>query len=357
MVRLVATVVLTWNDWYVYKDTTEIPDPLWSDHALFKSSLGNYSNWDPVTIEQQIRWLDQAGIDVALIACNYNQTDLVLLFLDKAQELNAKVKIAIWFNGSNFTANTNLVLEGIKNAGDAVFNHPWYAKLDGRYIVSGYLKQPGQGWHLEYWKECKDEYPQLSIWACGWHPNYWETLDGVVDVMIPWCTERNSIAEINAMYNAAQQWKKQPYNGYGVTPGFDASGLRNPTSPRIVNRRDGQWYIEQWQNIKNLVPQPDIIMPPTLNDAGEGHTIQDNVESRSSTTNFQPFGVKYLNLTKTLGDAWKGITPTPLLATFSLAAIGGGIGYASKPEKPLTHMLVGAIILGTVGFIIDRLRS
>jgi len=58
-----------------------------------------------------------------------------------------------------------------------------------------------------------------------------------------------------------------------------------------------------------------------------------------------------------MGQLWSRNMPmpTPILATLSLAVIGGGIGYASKPEKPLARMLVGAVAGGTVGLLIDRL--
>lgn len=46
--------------------------------------------------------------------------------------------------------------------------------------------------------------------------------------------------------------------------------------------------------------------------------------------------------------------PTPILATVSLAGIGGGIGYALNPEEPVVPMIVGAAAGGIIGFIIDR---
>lgn len=55
---------------------------------------------------------------------------------------------------------------------------------------------------------------------------------------------------------------------------------------------------------------------------------------------------------------WDGYTPTPrILATVGGIVVGGGIGYALKPENPVVPILVGAVAGGTVGYIIDRLRS
>ena len=49
--------------------------------------------------------------------------------------------------------------------------------------------------------------------------------------------------------------------------------------------------------------------------------------------------------------------PTPLLAIFGLAGIGGAIGYFLKPEAPFIPIIIGAASGGALGFIIHRSRS
>jgi hypothetical protein len=223
------------------------------------------------------------------------------LFLSKATQLNSKVQFAAYFNGrDNFDQPVNRVLEGVNNmAAAGIFNHPKYFKwADTQSVISGYLDRPEDGWHVEYWVEVKQQYPNLSIWANGWHPDYWSSLDGVVDAM---CVLGSSFdAQEQVTHYSICETHPLSIHVFSVTPGFDNSGIGGTLK---LNRNNGQTFKDCWDRISSLVPQPDVIWVSTWNDYGECHGIEPIIASRSTTTG--AFGDLYLNLTREYGNLFK----------------------------------------------------
>ncbi|MBA7491647.1 hypothetical protein ES702_02195 [subsurface metagenome] len=349
MAKIVASLLITWNEWYFGGASN------WGDVGLFTPTLGSYINSDPAVIAQQIKWMDEAGIDLCFVALDYdNCLKWMNLFLAEAEKQNSKVKIAPYLNGSkNFGADVNRVLEAIEtmmNAG--IFDHPKCFKWNGRPVVSGYLFKPiefGGKCHIEYWIEVHQKYPQLFKIANGWHPNYWEKLSDVVDCMSPWAVQYYPDDPVNgnkALYeNCVSQWN-YPVKAYAAIPGCDDTGI--PKGSSKVNRENGETYRKAWSLIKTLSVQPKIVFT-IYNEYGECSGVESISASRSSTTG--AFGDFYIKLTRQLGDAWKGVTPKLPLA-ISGVGVGGLIGYGLSPETPLVSVFVGAFIGGAIGYII-----
>jgi hypothetical protein len=154
------------------------------------------------------------------------------------------------------------------------------------------------GWHIEYWIEVKEKYPNLSIWAHGWHPNYWSSLDGVVDAMCVF--DSASTAQGQVTYYNTCETHPLPIHMFSVTPGFDNSGIGGTLK---LNRNNGQTFIDCWNKISTLATAPDIVWVGAWNEYGECSGIEPISASRSTTTG--AFGDLYLNLTHEYGNLFK----------------------------------------------------
>lgn len=347
MKKIVTALLLTWNRYY-WQDKPDFIEKWCTGYSLFTPELGCYDGYDPAVIEQQLRWLDEAGIDVVFVTINTEGFGggwiHLNTWLNKAQQLNTRVKIAAYFNGSgNFTRPENAILTTIESMGRAgALTHPKYFQWEtGRPVISGYLSKDlaTSGWHLEYWLEVKEKYPQLFIIANGWHPNYWSLYSGKLDCLLPWAVAFESDNPVNgnaALYVSCCKQHQYPVKGIGVSPGTDDTAIGRTSK---INRRNGDKYREDWANIKKATdhlrqtvnpdfPEPEIVFIASFNDYGEGHGIEPITASRSTTTG--AFADFYLNLTKQLANAWKA-PPMPLWKIGAvLFTIFAGTGAAFK---------------------------
>lgn len=291
--KVFATLLIDWNEWY-YGDP--VPAANWGELGPFTPALGSYSNSNTTIIDQQIEWMDYAGLDVCFITLDYsNAATWMNLFLGRAATLDSHVKFAAYFNGAgNFNAETNVLLTGVEamdNAG--VFDHEKYYKWDGvNPVISGYLSAPADGWHYEYWTQVKAAYPELSIWAHGWHPNYWDDLDGVVDAMITLGLQAPYSTQLE-YYSSAEEHPVS-IHGYTVSAGFDNTGIAGELT---LTRANGQTFIDYWENIPS---NADVIWVGTWNEYGECSGIEPISASTSTTTT--AFNDLYLNLTRLYVD-------------------------------------------------------
>jgi hypothetical protein len=258
-----------------------------------------------------------------------------------AERIGSKIKIAGWWGGAA-TRRDNGVIENVqamKNAG--YFDRPGYFKWDDQPVVSGYCDGADPSNNFNYWVTAKQQFPEIMFWINGWHPNYWNPIvEGYVDgafVFNPSAPAKNAEESQVNYYDLCNQIGLKIHI-FTATPGFDNTIWNEKLGWTLkkLDRRNGDTYRECWDAIKDLEPQPDVIMVLTWNDWWEIDGIEHISVSRSTTTD--AFGDLYLRLTKQYGSIWKREAPSippiiPIIAIIVICVIiGGGVIVVSHPR-------------------------
>src|SRR6185503_14745359 len=89
--------------------------------------------------------------------------------------------------------------------------------------------------------------------------------------------------------------KKIDYAVFGVSPGFDSSGVSSwGQDHKIIPREDGKYYTQQWE--RAIAASADLVQIITWNDFQEGSVIEPTFE----------FGNLYLDLTEKMVGQYNG---------------------------------------------------
>jgi hypothetical protein len=305
--RLVLAFYYAWYD-----------ENTWSPDKVPDMPVETYRSADRATIERHAREAKGAGID-ALVQSWYgpgtNQTESnFAMLLDEAQKQGLQATVAFEVT-SPFMPSTESMIDGLEYLIATHATHPAFLRYGGKSVVLFWRQQ-----HLtvEQWADIRNQLDphRNTVWlAEGYHPEYLAVFDGLHLYNITWVVNTNPEYTANKMrkliddyvaeHGGARYWVATAMPGYDDTHVEGrANTYRYPRSP--------EYYRRTWEAA--MASTPEMVIVTSYNEWREGTMIEPSVT----------YGTTYLDLTRELAAAYKGIeqpttTPAPTHTATSTA--------------------------------------
>jgi hypothetical protein len=290
----------------------------WNPKTLPDQPAGPYTSSDRATIERQVAQAQAAGID-ALIQSWYgpqtadNQTEAnfrALLDVAGARGFHAAVDFE---TEGPFFPDRAAVTEALRTLLATHAQHPAYLRYQGKPVV--FFWREGR-FSVDEWAAIRAQVDPAhkSLWiAEGVDIAYQAVFDGHHLYSVAWSPDvKQTLADwgFRVRRYAAQNGVDRLWVATAM-PGYDDTRTDRQDTFAVA-RHAGDYYRETWAAA--VASRPDWIVITSFNEWVEGTMIEPSVT----------YGDLYLNLTRELAQAFKGVspaavtpaaTPTPLPAS------------------------------------------
>lgn len=243
--------------WYPQTWTVE------GEHVFYHPDLGYYSSDDSDVVDQHIRDLEYAKIDVAIASWwrigHQNEDTRIPLVLDRTVALGSSLKWAFYYESEGFGDPTPQEIKAnLDYLMSSYVDHEAIAKIDGKPVVFVYNADDKTCDVATRWSQANDGdwYVNLKVIQgfkdCPDQPDSWHQYGP------------NTPAGHHAGYS------------YVIAPGFWRADHESPTLARDVDR----W----WTNVADMVAsQEPWQLITTFNEWGEGTAVEPASEWASDS--------------------------------------------------------------------------
>jgi hypothetical protein len=315
--------------YYAWYDQTT-----WNPKALPDQPAGPYTSSDRATVERQVAQAQAAGID-ALIQSWYgpqtagNQTEANFrTLLDVAGARGFRAAVDFETDGP-FFPDRAAVTDALRTLLATHAQHPAYLRYQGKPVV--FFWREGR-FGVDEWAAIRAQVDPAhkSLWiAEGVDIAYQAVFDGHHLYSVAWSPDvQQTLADwgFRVRRYAAQNGVERLWVATAM-PGYDDTRTDRPDA-FAVTRRAGDYYRATWAAA--VASRPDWIVITSFNEWVEGTMIEPSVT----------YGDLYLNLTRELAQAFKGVSltaATPIVTptlTPPASAPGGGIVTVTVTARP-----------------------
>jgi hypothetical protein len=286
----------------------------WTSGTTADRPLVPYASWHRETIERHAGWARDAGIDVLVSAWfgpaddNPTETNLNTL-LDVAGTSDLKAAILLETDSGQFFPNREALVAGLRHALATHATSPAYLKVDGRPVIfvwrpSAVFAPNGARVNRQgvaavaAWRALLDEVDpdRQAIWiGDGDDFTMLDVFDGIFPYSIAWAGDpAGQLASYGGKvraYNSANGTSKRWIAT--AMPGYDDTNVPGRARTFAVDRAGGAYYEQTFQGA--IASRPDWVMISSFNEWLEGHQIEPSAS----------YGTHFLELTRTLGDAFR----------------------------------------------------
>jgi hypothetical protein len=317
---------------------------IWNDPVVSDRPLEPYASSQPAAMVRHIAQAQSAHVDAFVsawygpqIANNQTETNLQTL-LTLAQPQNFKIAVEFETNSPFFQATAD-----VKQALEALYRshaqHPAYLRWNGKPVVffwgqASVPRLPGQSALATWqWLRAQVDPQHTAIWVSeGTDLSYLGVFDAHHLYNIAWS---NDLATTQRQWAQRVRAKGAQWVGT-VMPGWDDTHLLERQGRYRRDRQNGAWYRQSWAAA--LATNPDWLVITSWNEFVENTYIEPSVT----------YGSQYLDLTRALAGAWKGIAPARPAAQSMIAptptATKAAAVAAPKP-MPTSHPLSFARVM------------
>ncbi len=299
---------MRWEHWQWFgKGPKHDPDDIRDDGrrdigSVFYPLIGPYDSRNPSVLEYHFLSAKAVGIE-GFIADWYGPgtyTDEVFARMtDTAEELGMSVAVCLEEKAffppySDATSRVEVVDEAVRHLQHVLDVHasrPGYLTLDGKPVF--YMFNNHQDGILGRHVLTPDEFARIRerinrpfVFMRGYiDPDMADHIDGVY----AWCGSDEDRTWFHREAAKLKDAGRIRWISGVACPGFDDSGVWGwGNGPRIVDRRDGAEYRDNWNTVDAWRSSIDIVQVVTWNDFQEGTTIEPAVE----------YGFTYLDQTE-----------------------------------------------------------
>jgi len=251
--------------------------------AVHVPKLGYYDSADTAVIRQHVRWAKEAGVD-AFIASWWGQgtfEDGVMPALMRIAE-EEKFQVTVFLE----EAPSRAILRGqVEYLLARYGSSPAWLRADGRPVIFVYTRVINELSEADM----VAAFEGTGVFAVGDGASFGKAapFDGVC-FYNPSGDPGSYIGALPGVIR--DQHRAGRIVAAAVMPGYDDTGYRTPGS--ILARGNGAAYRRFWRE----APAADWVTITSFNEWHEGSEIEPSVED----------GTTYLDLTRSLGDAWRG---------------------------------------------------
>ncbi|XP_031634721.1 uncharacterized protein LOC116348015 [Contarinia nasturtii] len=300
----------------LYPDTREYT-------KLYQTQLGVYGNrqigglfssWDQETVSLHFKWMQQYGIDCVAFqrfglarssdVIARQQDGVIQKVMNASQTYQRKWYVAWDISGwNNQTYSTDLLTDlNYLNQRIGVFNHPYYARQNGKLVISlwgfGFYDREGRPTNPDTAIDLINRLKTMGFYVIGGVPSAWrftgqnslatfQRVYSVFHMLQPWhvgayTTPENALAYQNILsgdFNVTKA-RGQDYQPV-VFPGFSWSNWH--TEPQSVRnqipRMAGKFFWAQFFNLRKLGIQNCMVA--MFDEYDEGTAIAKAAEDKS----------------------------------------------------------------------------
>ena len=277
-------------------------------HAHYPAS-GPYDSSDDAIIDRHLAQAQAAGIDT--LVCSWwgadDPTDeAIRLLMPRAAKRHINVCV-LWEQfagmggGEELRKNLTYLLQGMAR-------QPGYLKVDNRPVIFVYERVRQSAGHDEWvnvLNEITKAYPpgvfivgdgrvlaERMMWDGQYSLHAPDRMVGRTPEVIAKVQHRERLADLK------ESRQQNHLAVVSLMPGYDDrryNALHNQPGSVLVNREDGALYATLWKQA--IADRPDWILINSFNQWHAGNEIEPSVE----------MGDRYLKLTRTFADEFKGI--------------------------------------------------
>jgi hypothetical protein len=301
--------------YYPWYDVSTWESGITSDYPLLP-----YESWERDAIERHVGWAREAGLDALVSAWfgprgnNPTENNFKTL-LDAAKPSGLKAAVLVETDSDQFFPNRGALVEGLRHAVTTHGSHPAYLKVDGRPVIFVWRPSAAFGTNgarvnrqgaatVAAWRSLLDEVDpnRQAIWIGeGEDASVLDVFDGLFPYSIAWAGDPagqlSSYAGRVRAYNSDNGTSKRWIAT--AMPGYDDTRIPGRGKTFAVDRAGGAYFQRTFQGA--IATRPDWVRVASFNEWVEGHQIEP---SRS-------YGSKFLELTRSLGDAFRQTASSP----------------------------------------------
>lgn len=273
-----------------------------------------YQSSEQATVARQVAWAREAGIDVLASAWfgprdnNPTEANFTQLLLE-AQRAGMRAALLLETDSNEFFPDRAALVRALRHALDTHGNQPAYLRVDGRPVIlvwnpksvfgaDGQRINAKNAAAVRAWTSLLDEVdPQRrAFWVAeGDFFDLLTVFDGIFPYSVAWSADPASqlAGYGQTVRNRAAALGERKVWAATAMPGYDDTRIDGRAGTFAVPRQDGDYYQRTFAGA--IASRPDWVVITSFNEWVEGTQIEPA----------QSYGRRYLDLTRTLADAFK----------------------------------------------------